>query len=921
MSIISEYFLLYDKYKLSYGETFCLFYQIGSFYEAYQLQDKGNVSKIADICRLVITKKNKNIQEISIKNPQMCGIPVDQLQKFIQILINRGYTVIVYSQKPISEPNAKIERILTGIYSAGTVISENKTDNWLVCINIEDNSNSISNLNPYIISISAIDVNIGKSFVTYFTDNSVDELNKLLLKYNPSEILLYNSTKKSKNDILSLCVIDNVKYFDNINNNYSKISYQNEFFSKIFSIDLKSLSFIEYLDLEKFPNLSLVFILLCNYIYNHNKLLLKDINKPDIHLINENNMELYGDIELLDIFNNDNISLFNIINFTSTKFGERELKHRLLHPITTIFELNKRYDNISKISSFKNDLKPLLEKLTDIEKLHRKLVLGILKPQEFYTLNSNYQIIKNIFKLLSDNKYISNYQCDVIDEFIIEDEENPFSLFNEFIFDYTSVFNIDNLINDSISYFKKGINDELNSYENIMKEKMEFILKQMDLLSKLIDPKKECLKLNMSEDNIYFSCTLSRSKKINKKDFPYDLHFANLKNVCKITFDELQQYSEDYYIAKKDFDKKIKELFNAYCQMWSKKYSQLFSFLINTISDIDVSISNCLCAEKYSYFRPNLSENNFLQIKDMRHPIVEYINVDRKFIANDCILKNGMIIFGLNSTGKSIYLKSLGLCVLMAQAGMYVPCKEMTFKPFKKLMSKILNKDNLFTGKSTFILELENIRNFMNKADDNTLILSDELSSGTENYSAISIVSSCINEFYKKGCKFVFSSHFHDIINYVNKDIIIKHFKVEIKNNNIILNRKLEDGPSEKLYGLEIASVLGLDKNIIEESYKIRNKLLNKSEDLISTKTSRYNKDLFVDSCIICNEKNNLHTHHILEQHTADSNGKIGIYHKNIKNNLVVLCENCHQLTHKGKLIIYGYIDTINGIEFKYEKL
>lgn len=899
MSLVSKYFELYENYKTKYGNKFILWLQVGSFYESYSLK-KEYLEPISDICRLIITRKNKKINEISEKNPFLIGIPVDTLNKFTQILLNNKYTVIVHSQTPTDVPD-QFERNLTAIYSPGTIINDNNIlENWLMLLLIEDD----------MISIALSDLSVGSIKLYYYSFEIFENTYKLLLKFKPSEVVIYNISKLSKEEVFKSLELKDDIYYTEYDKQINKINYQNEFLKKIFTIDLHSLSPIEYLDLEHYPNLIIALILLINFVHNHDKNNIKNLLKPEILVNNEDKCELYGDIDLLDVINTDNQNnLFNIIDFTSTNSGKRLLKERLMNPIYNIDELNNRYNKIEKTMEFKNEFIKILKNITDIEKLHRKFGLCSLKPNEFYTLHNNYIQIKELFILLLNKKYEIN--------------NDFYKNFIEFMNEYQQLFNINELINDDSCFFNN--NQELIKLQELINTKLKFMNDFKNELSNIIDPKKDCVKLVISEDFTFYSMTTLRSNKIMKSNkIKYDLKYTKLKNVCKISFDELQEVSEEYFTYKKEFDKKIKELYVNYLDNTYKKYSSLFIYLNQLVADIDVTVSNCFCSYKYSYTKPIINtESNDIKIIEGRHPIVEKIN-DNKFISNDLILdstNNGMLIYGVNSSGKSIFLKQTGLIVLLAQSGMFVPCKNMIYKPFKKIISKILNRDNITKGKSTFILELENVRNMLTKSDKDTLILSDELCSGTEMYSAISLVSSCINELKNKYSKFIFSSHFHDIVNHIDKNILVKHFKVLVNNNQIILDRKLENGPSEPLYGLEISRLLGLDSKVIENAYKIRNILINK-EPILNTKTSRYNKDLFVDECKICKNKNDLHVHHIIHQKYADKDGKIdNISHKNVKNNLVVLCEQCHIKTHQNKLIIYGYVDTINGTEFKYESL
>ena len=233
----------------------------------------------------------------------------------------------------------------------------------------------------------------------------------------------------------------------------------------------------------------------------------------------------------------------------------------------------------------------------------------------------------------------------------------------------------------------------------------------------------------------------------------------------------------------------------------------------------------------------------------------------------------------------------------------------MEIFPYKKIFSRIPGGDNIFKGHSTFIGEMNEIRNILKSADDNTLIIGDELCSGTETDSAISIVASGIHHLINKKSSFIFATHLHEIsemerINKI-KTLNIYHLSVKYKeeDNSIIFDRKLKEGSGESIYGLEVCRSLDLDKDFLNTANQIRQEILG-TDILVRNKKSKYNSKLIIDKCQICNKNNATETHHIKQQKDADENGFIDHFHKNKKFNLIVLCEECHDKLHNGELDI-----------------
>ena len=300
----------------------------------------------------------------------------------------------------------------------------------------------------------------------------------------------------------------------------------------------------------------------------------------------------------------------------------------------------------------------------------------------------------------------------------------------------------------------------------------------------------------------------------------------------------------------------------------------------------------------------------------------------KKYISNDIQLDNdtnGMLLYGLNSSGKSTLLRAIGIAIIMAQCGLFVPAKSFKFCPFDTLISQVDLTDNLFSGKSSFITEMMGLKRILQCAGKNTLVLMDEATKGTEHNSSTALVSSVILELIKSSTKFFFTTHLHDIPNVqdiidIGQKLKICHLSVDIKGNNIIYERILKDGPGSTLYGIEVAKSLLECPDLIEKAFEIRNKLIGTEKKPI--KKSLYNSKKIVDKCQICGSIKQLETDHIIEQMTADEKGFLDdSRHKNHLSNLCILCHNCHLEKTLGRIKINGYKDSLNGQLLSWKKI
>ena len=255
-----------------------------------------------------------------------------------------------------------------------------------------------------------------------------------------------------------------------------------------------------------------------------------------------------------------------------------------------------------------------------------------------------------------------------------------------------------------------------------------------------------------------------------------------------------------------------------------------------------------------------------------------------------------------------------------------MPCKKFRYYPFDTIISQVDLTDDLFKGKSSFITEMIGLKRILQCSTKNTLVLSDELSKGTEHNSSISLVSSVIIELLKRNTKIFFTTHLNkipeipEIIKLTdNNKLLINHLSVIIKNNNIIYERKLQSGSGSPLYGLEVAKYLLECPELIDNAFEIRNNLINHNTKI---KKSVYNKKKIIKSCEICNDTKNLETDHIIEQKTTDDKGfiKNGL-NKNHLSNLCILCHQCHLKKTLGKIKINGYKSSINGTYLDYTLL
>jgi DNA mismatch repair protein MutS len=323
----------------------------------------------------------------------------------------------------------------------------------------------------------------------------------------------------------------------------------------------------------------------------------------------------------------------------------------------------------------------------------------------------------------------------------------------------------------------------------------------------------------------------------------------------------------------------------------------------------------CYIADKYNYCKPKIVDNkeqkSFVNFTGIRHPLIEHLQLNEIYVTNDLNIgsenneMNGLLLYGTNAVGKTSFIKSVGIAIIMAQSGLYVSCSNFEYKPYSYIFTRILGNDNLFKGLSTFAVEMSELRTIITQANQNSLVLGDELCSGTESDSALSIFTAGLEHLHKKKCTFLFATHFHEIVKYDEIKALtklkMKHMAVRYDKEYgvLIYDRKLQDGPGDSMYGLEVCKSLNLPDDFLHRAHDIRMKYNKGVQNMLSLDNSHFNTQKIVSNCQLCNNEKATEVHHLQHQKNANkSNNYINTFHKNHPANLLNICESCHQKIH-----------------------
>jgi DNA mismatch repair protein MutS len=916
-TMIDEYFKIHNTMVKEYGELTVVLMALGSFYEVYgvnsEIEDIGSVNKVAEIMNIVCSKKNKSTPGNSRSCPKFCGFTTSYLPKYLPLLLQNGYTVVIVDQ--LEDASTKkgdlVKRGITAIHSPSLQPPDIETSDSNNLMNILIEIVGVKNLISYVITNNACNsVQILEQTVI-----EPDEVQRIIYRFNPNEInvRILGPIEDKFTDIFTDIFknIQNCKIHSSfqIDKLYTKINFQNDYFKKVYShINFGLLTPIEYFNLEKYQLSVLNFMYSLDFISNHSATYIKNLNVPLI--INENDRLL---LELNTCAQLNLKELINIVDFTSTAIGKRALKQRIFSPFKDV-EIINNYYNLTEFLRDNGLLEVVdtgLSGILDFERMHRKMGLVSLHPYEFVNLYNVYLKIQNLINILKDTPLAmgpyDDKQCNLLDDYL----SNITDTFNLVEMEKNSLI-------DCVSNYFNNCTDLDEIVVNIKSTELE-IEKLRCSFDKLINI-KGAFKLNSTDqEGYFFTCTKVRFSKLK---IQVDVRYTS--NSCKIFTKELSEYSRTLIELKSNFNKQIKEHWISYQKDTFIKNNDLFNELTKFIELVDITKSNLKCSLKYNYCKPEIKEtdSSYFKAIDLRHPIIERINVT-EYIPNDIELtysSSGILLYGLNSGGKSSLLRSIGTSIVLAQAGLYVPCKKFEYTPFNILISQVDLTDNLFKQESSFVNEMKSLKKILDCSGKNTLVLGDELCRGTEPMSATAIICASISKLLSNNTKFFLTSHLHQISSLVESKLKVKHLSVEMSSDHgIIFNRKLKDGSGSDLYGIEVAKSIIQDLSFIDNAFEIRNKITGNTKSKI--KKSNYNKKKIMDACEVCGyfpkDKFSLplESHHLTPQKDADSAGffKDKSFHKNQIYNLVALCKDCHDQVDSNKLIINGYKTSTNG--------
>ena len=523
----------------------------------------------------------------------------------------------------------------------------------------------------------------------------------------------------------------------------------------------------------------------------------------DIHTVR--NLELVETLRLKE----RTYSLLWLLDKTKTAMGSRMLKHYILNPLRDKKEIEKRYNKIEKLNEqfiLKDNLIKLLDEIYDIERLCGKVSCGSLNARDLLQLKNSIKVLPEIKKIIKELKF--DEKIDTLDDL--------YKLLEESIYENPPITLKEGYL------IKEGYNKELDELKDIRSGGKSFIA---DFESKIKEETGiKTLKVGF---NKVFGYYIEVSKG-QVSEIPEGLNWERRQTLTtgeRFISPELKEKESLILNAE---EKIINLEYDLFCEIKEevKKYLVTLKNLSIIIANLDAITSLAVCAEVYNLVKPTLNEDNIIEVIEGRHPVVERVSKD-SYVSNDCIMNNKtntLLITGPNMSGKSTYMRQLAIIVIMAQIGSYVPAKIANLMVIDKIYTRIGASDDLVAGESTFMVEMKEAKNAIIGATKNSLILFDELGRGTATYDGMSLARAIL-EYVNNNikCKTLFSTHYHELTSLERDFSGIKnvHVSATEEDGDIIFLHKVKSGAVDKSYGIHVAKLSGMPKEVIDNASKI----------------------------------------------------------------------------------------------------
>ena len=782
-----------------------LFYRLGDFYEMF-FEDALTASRELEI---TLTGKSCGLEE----RAPMCGVPYHAVEGYLSKLVAKGYKVAICEQ--VEDPRLakglvkrEVVRIVTPGTNLNTQFLEEGKNNYLMCVTFT----------PAGIGLAAADVTTGDFYMT-----EVEDLRRLmdeLMKYEPSEIICNDAFLVSGMDIgdlrgrlhIAVSAAD-ARYFDDRTCEQSILRH----------FKVKSMV---GLGLEDFPMGTIASGALLQYLY--------DTQKTDLGHIAHIHSYLASKFMLLDSSTRRNLelaetlrekqkrgSLLWVLDKTRTAMGARTLRSYLEQPLIEKAEMERRLDAIEELNGdavSRDELREYLGPIYDLERLLGKVTYKTANPRDLLAFRNSLEMLPPIRKVLA------GFQKELLVQIIgdMDSLEDLYRLVDSAIVEEPPI-----TIREG-GIIKDGYDETIDMLRSARRDGKMWLAQLEEQDRERTGIKNLKIKYN-KVFGYYFEVTNSFKGQV-PEDYVRKQTLANAERYTTPRLKEL----EDTILNAED---KLSALeYEVFCRIRDGIAGEIerIQRTAKAVAGLDVLASLAYVAERNNYVRPALNEKGLIQIKDGRHPVVEQMIDNEMFIANDTLLDNGnhcvSVITGPNMAGKSTYMRQTALIVLMAQMGCFVPARSANIGIVDRIFTRVGASDDLASGQSTFMVEMNEVANILRNATANSLLILDEIGRGTSTFDGLSIAWAVIEHISNKkllGAKTLFATHYHELTELEGKIGNVNNYCIAVKEcgDDIVFLRKIVKGGADRSYGIQVARLAGVPDMVIDRAKEIAEQL------------------------------------------------------------------------------------------------
>lgn len=815
-----------------------LFYRLGDFYEMF-FDDALIASKVLD---LALTGKACGLEE----RAPMCGVPYHSANQYITKMIESGYKVAIGEQ--VEDPKSAkglVKREVVQIITPGTILEddalENKRNNYLLSIFLQGMDCGITYTD-----ISTGELNVSKT--------SLSNIKEEIAKISPREII--TNSEDIRDEIESIASLSGI-YINTTDSNQGLTEDNMLSESKIYDIlDKKHFTEDITMDICIFSSLKMAlnYILETQRISANNFVGINQYSVSDYMTLDHftrSNLELTRSLR----DNNKKGTLLDVIDYTRTPMGARLLRKYIEQPLINKKMIEKRLDIADEIKNnyiLMQDLKDLLSGIYDLERISSKIAYDRVTPKDLLNLKSSISKIPDIKNLILDAKtkllieFIDN--LDTLDDIyeLIEisiDEDAPQAI-------------------KSGNIIKSGYSSELDSLRDISKNGAKII-------SNIESREREktgskTLKIGYNKVFGYY-IEITKAQLSNISLGEEYMRKQTLVNAERFITPELKEIEDKITNARERIESLESDIFKKIRDIISDEIKRILSSA-SIIAKLDVYLSNALAATDLGYIKPSIVESGDLKIDSGRHPVIEKIIGRESFISNDSSIEDSNsihIITGPNMSGKSTYMRQVALICLMAHIGSFVPAKNATIPILDRIFTRVGASDDLAQGQSTFMVEMNEVSQILKNATKNSLIILDEVGRGTSTYDGISLAWSIVEYIHDYiGAKTLFATHYHELSELEDVFNNVKNYSIDVSESgdDVIFLRKIVPKAADRSYGIYVAKLAKLPKQVVKRADEILKKLENNhvnidikensdsefenTQDIVSDEFSKYKSNL-----------------------------------------------------------------------------